>query len=84
MVLDPSLKPPPASEVELFGFGEPAPAAPPTPAAAPKLDARAEKAAADTPKTAAGTEAVSPEDFLNDPLIKSAIEQFKLKIAGVS
>jgi DNA polymerase-3 subunit gamma/tau len=82
MVLDPSLKPPPASEVELFGFGEPAPA--PPPALEPKLDTRAEKTAVDTPKTAAGTEAVSPEDFLNDPLIKSAIEQFKLKIAGVS
>ncbi|MDZ4289346.1 MAG: hypothetical protein U0984_15375, partial [Prosthecobacter sp.] len=80
MVLDPSLKPPPATEME-FGFD--APAAPtPAPKPEPKPAAAPEKKAETSKPDASGK--VAPEDFLNDPLIKSAVEQFKLKIAGLS
>ncbi|HEY1084323.1 MAG TPA: DNA polymerase III subunit gamma/tau [Prosthecobacter sp.] len=100
MVVDPSLKPPPA--VELFaGFDMPAapppaatpaprPATAPVPVRAPAEAAPA--AAAPAPRSAAAAQATeaaperTPEeitaDFINDPLIKSAIEKFKLKLAA--
>lgn len=95
MIVDPSLKPPPAAE--LFGALDlpvatpaPAPSTSPRPATAPVpvVERPREKppaAEAPAPET---TEAATPEDitaeFQNDPLIKSAIEKFKLKLAGTS
>ncbi|HSI61557.1 MAG TPA: hypothetical protein VLE43_00525, partial [Candidatus Saccharimonadia bacterium] len=69
VVLDPSLKPPPATEMTFgFGFGEPSPPpakeAPASPAPAPEA-----------PKEPAGA-AADPE-FYNDPLIQAAIVKFK-------
>lgn len=93
MVLDPALKPPPVTEMQ-FGFDEPA--AKPLPKAEPRSSfmapaaeagpgKKAEPFKADSaPAPAAAPAAISPEDFLNDPLIKSAVEKFKLKIASPS
>jgi DNA polymerase III subunit gamma/tau len=80
MVLDASLKPPAATEIPLFGFDEPAP--PPAPKPQPQPEARTEAPKVEAPGPGSGM--LAAEEFLNDPLIKSAIEQFKLKIAGVS
>lgn len=84
LVVDPSLKPPPA--LELFGsLPEPVRAAPapvakpapaPIPAEEPSPSAEAEPAPAEEAPPAAA------DDFHNDPLIRSAIEKFKLKLAG--
>jgi DNA polymerase-3 subunit gamma/tau len=89
MLVDPSLKPPPAAE--LFGaFDLPAsaPAAAPRPATAPvpvSERPREAPAAAETPEAPA-SDAPTPEsitaEFQNDPLIQSAIEKFKLKLAS--
>ncbi len=84
LVVDPALKPPPA--LELFGsLPEPVRAAPapvtkpapaPTSAEEPSPSAEAEPAPAEEAPPA------TAEDFHNDPLIRSAIEKFKLKLAG--
>jgi DNA polymerase-3 subunit gamma/tau len=84
LVVDPSLKPPPA--LELFGsLPEPVRAAPapvakpapaPLPAEEPMPSAEPEPAPAEEAAPAAA------DDFHNDPLIRSAIEKFKLKLAG--
>lgn len=71
VVLDPSLKPPPATPLDFgFGFGDssppPAKEAPPATAPAP---------AAEAPKPPEGV-AADPE-FYNDPLIQAAIVKFK-------
>ena len=85
-VVDPSLKPPPA--LELFGsLPEVSPAKAPPPAAKPSPVREPEPeppAAAETAvQTAEETgEAAPADDFHNDPLIRSAIEKFKLKLAG--
>lgn len=89
LVLDPSLKPPPP--VELFGanFGESAPAKPTPPAASPKpitvpvpvVETASEKAAP-SPDPVPSPGNTVEQDFLNDPLIKTAIEKFKLKLAA--
>jgi DNA polymerase-3 subunit gamma/tau len=85
--IDPSLKPPPVTELH-FDLGD-SPPAKTAPAAAPA--AKPEAAPAPAPKAAeqpAPTEALSAasitEDFQNDPLIKSAVEKFKLKLAARS
>lgn len=98
MVVDPSLKPPPAAE--LFGGFEsappPPPAAPaaraPRPATAPvPLPATAELPATVAVPAEASGEGDAPREktpeeveaeFLNDPLIRSAIDKFKLKLAN--
>lgn len=96
MVVDPSLKPPPA--VELFtGFDDtpaapppaaapaPRPATAPVPVRTPAEAAPASRSAAPAPAANAAPERTPEEitaDFTNDPLIKSAIEKFKLKLAA--
>ncbi|MEQ1749874.1 MAG: DNA polymerase III subunit gamma/tau [Prosthecobacter sp.] len=72
-VLDPSLKPPPVTELH-FDLGDSTPAKP-----EPKPAAAAEPAPAEAPSA----DKVS-EEFQNDPLIKSAVEKFKLKLAARS
>jgi hypothetical protein len=78
-----------------FGFDEPAAKPAPKPEARPAAGsgsvssfAAPDAAPAKKTETAAPSEpaagSISPEDFLNDPLIKSAVEQFKLKIATPS
>lgn len=90
MVVDASLKPPPAEEL-FAGFDiaapAPAPASAPKPATAPVPvfdkpwnDTAPEAPAAEAP--AEGSAEQITADFQNDPLIKSAIEKFKLKLAG--
>jgi DNA polymerase III subunit gamma/tau len=82
LVVDPSLKPPPA--LELFGsLPEPARAAP-MPAAKPAPVPAEEPSSATAPEPAPAEEAspAAADDFHNDPLIRSAIEKFKLKLAG--
>jgi DNA polymerase-3 subunit gamma/tau len=69
VVLDPSLKPPPATEMTFgFGFGDPTP---PPAKAAPAAAAPAPEA----PKAPEGV--VSDPEFYNDPLIQAAIVKFK-------
>jgi DNA polymerase-3 subunit gamma/tau len=71
VVLDPSLKPPPATEVS-FGFADldsPAPA--PAEKAAPKAEAKPEE------KAPASDSPAPPPDFYNDPLIQAALTKFK-------
>ena len=85
LVVDPSLKPPPA--LELFGSlpepvrAAPAPVAKPAP---PAPMAAEEPAPSAEPEPAPAEEAppAAADDFHNDPLIRSAIEKFKLKLAG--
>jgi DNA polymerase-3 subunit gamma/tau len=81
LVVDASLKPPPA--LELFGSlpESAAPAAAKSPPAPPPV---AEPAPAAEPEPAPAAEAAPApaDDFHNDPLIRSAIEKFKLKLAG--
>ena len=93
--VDPSLKPPPAAEL-FAGFDiAPTPAAKPAAAAPAFAQASAEAAPAEsgastdeeapglTPEEIAEAEAARvTAEFQNDPLIKSAIEKFKLKIAA--
>ncbi len=91
MVLDPALKPPPATELH-FSFDEPPKPAPkpapkpePRPAAAAATSSTPPPSKAPAPAAAAPSDAApaeSPEDFQNDPLIRSAIEKFKLKLAS--
>ncbi|MEN3940772.1 DNA polymerase III subunit gamma/tau [Prosthecobacter sp. SYSU 5D2] len=89
MVVDPSLKPPPAAEL-FAGFDLPVSAPPtaPKPATAPvPVSERAAisstvKAAPENEAPPAPTPDSITEDFQNDPLIKSAIEKFKLKLAA--
>ena len=80
--LDPSLKPPAATELH-FDLGDASPPAKTMSAAsatatvakaAPEIVAKSEESA---PPTAAEIS----EEFQNDPLIKSAVEKFKLKLA---
>lgn len=84
LVVDPSLKPPPA--LELFGsLPEPVRAAPaPVAKPAPAPMAAEEPAPSAEPEPAPAEEAppAAVDDFHNDPLIRSAIEKFKLKLAG--
>ena len=93
MLVDPSLKPPPAAELFAFDLpaatSAPALSAPPKPATAPLPVAQevAELAPAPVPAAVPQAESsASPIDvtaeFQNDPLIKSAIEKFKLKLAA--
>jgi DNA polymerase-3 subunit gamma/tau len=73
VVLDPSLKPPPATEVS-FGFAEldsPAPAPAPAEKAGPVTEDKVE--AATQPQAASAP----PPDFYNDPLIQAALTKFK-------
>lgn len=103
LVVDASLKPPPATELH-FSFEEPvaAPrptAAAPAPVSAPKAEspakpapvaekpqaqapAKAVETSASTSAAPAPTPASIEADFQNDPLIRSAIEKFKLKLAA--
>ena len=90
MVVDASLKPPPAEEL-FAGFDiaapAPAPASAPKPATAPVpvSDKPWNDTAPETPAAEAPAENSAEQitaDFQNDPLIKSAIEKFKLKLAG--
>ena len=86
LVMDPSLKPPPAEEL----FDAPVSAAPP-PRAEPKPAPEPEPEAAPPPAEESGSadapgvvaESAPPaDDFHNDPLIRAAIETFKLKLAA--
>jgi DNA polymerase-3 subunit gamma/tau len=81
LVVDPSLRPPPAEEPDMFSTQPAKPAAPvatPAPAAPPSPPPTAQAAAA---PAATGTEASNiGEDFYNDPLIKAALETFKAKV----
>ena len=73
VVFDPSLKPPPASEMNFFGdLGGPAAEPPPAPAAAVAKQAPAAPAKPAEPEGPV----VDPE-FYNDPLIKAALVKFK-------
>jgi DNA polymerase-3 subunit gamma/tau len=95
LIIDPNLRPPPVTEFH-FDLDDhasakqaPAPVAEkpvakpaPEPAPAPSKPAPAEPAAPAT-DAAASAEEVSAE-FQNDPLIKSAVEKFKLKLAARS
>jgi DNA polymerase-3 subunit gamma/tau len=90
MVVDPSLKPPPPAEL-FAGFDlplapPPAPAAPKAATAPVPVSDRAAAAPTATPGPDESAPAPTPEsiteDFQNDPLIKSAIEKFKLKLAA--
>ncbi|GEP42842.1 DNA polymerase III subunit gamma/tau [Brevifollis gellanilyticus] len=81
MVPDASLAAPMASEMgfDLLDVPEP------KPAAAPEARVDAPKAAGSAaPATASAPEAPAapPEEFQNDPLIKAAVEKFKLKLAA--
>jgi len=80
LMLDPSLKPPAVTELH-FDLGDPAPVA-----AEPQLFAPVPAQAASAPEPAPAEESVSAssitEDFQNDPVIKYAVEKFKLKIAA--
>ena len=81
--LDPSLKPPAVTELH-FDLGDPSPPAKPVkeaPAAAPVAKATPEPAAK-SEEPAPPTSAEISEEFQNDPLIKSAVEKFKLKLAA--
>lgn len=71
VVLDASLKPPPATEMS-FGFGDfdAAPAA----KSEPKAEAKSE---AKEPEKPAGTAVEVNPEFYNDPLIQSALTKFK-------
>lgn len=86
LVLDPSLKPPPASELfdEPVLFSPPPRVEPPKPEPPPPQP-QANSAAPETgePATEPAPESSLPADeFHNDPLIHSAIETFKLKLAS--
>lgn len=91
MVVDPSLKPPPPAEL-FAGFDLPvsAPPAPATPKPATAPVPVSERATISSSVTASPENDAPPastpdsitEDFQNDPLIKSAIEKFKLKLAA--
>jgi DNA polymerase-3 subunit gamma/tau len=72
VVLDASLKPPPATEMS-FGFAEPESPAPSQPAepATSKAEIKSDSAVAE--KTADAP----PPDFYNDPLIQAALTKFK-------
>ncbi|TDU70575.1 DNA polymerase-3 subunit gamma/tau [Prosthecobacter fusiformis] len=92
MLVDPSLKPPPAAEL-FAGFDlQPAPAPVATPKPVTERVQVAERPReAEAPAATSGAEAPAAptadsitEDFQNDPLIKSAIEKFKLKLAGTT
>ncbi len=81
--LDPSLKPPAVTELH-FDLGDPSPPPKPVkeaPAAAPAANATPEPAAK-SEEPAPPTSAEISEEFQNDPLIKSAVEKFKLKLAA--
>ncbi len=84
LVVDASLKPPPA--LELFGsLPEPVRAAPAPvakPAPAPLSAEEPMPSAAPEPAPAEEAPPTEAEDFHKDPLIRSAIEKFKLKLAG--
>ena len=74
IVLDPSLKPPPATEMEL-SLDVPAPKPPAASAAAVKEPAKVATQAAPAPPAAM-------ETFYDDPLIKKALEQFKATLVN--
>ncbi len=81
--LDPSLKPPAVTELH-FDLGDSSPPVKPVkeaPAAAPVAKATPEPAAK-SEEPAPPTSAEISEEFQNDPLIKSAVEKFKLKLAA--
>ncbi|MCX6856521.1 MAG: DNA polymerase III subunit gamma/tau [Verrucomicrobia bacterium] len=83
--LDPSLKPPAVTELH-FDLGDPSPPAKPTAAPSPTVAASAKPApepapnSEDLPSPPSASEI--SEEFQNDPLIKSAVEKFKLKLAA--
>lgn len=91
LVVDPSLKPPPATGLfdEPLFFSPPprtetAPATPPSKPEEPAPPTPAEPAAAPAAESEP-TEAVAGapmDEFHNDPLIQSAVEKFKLKLAS--
>jgi DNA polymerase-3 subunit gamma/tau len=83
-VLDASLRPPPVTELH-FDLGDSIPAKPaPAPAAKPEPVPAPKPAAEEAGPVEAATAASISEDFQNDPLIKSAVEKFKLKLAARS
>jgi DNA polymerase-3 subunit gamma/tau len=83
-VLDASLRPPPVTELH-FDLGDSTPAKPaPAPAAKPEPVPAPKPAAEEAGPVEAATAASISEDFQNDPLIKSAVEKFKLKLAARS
>ncbi len=74
VVLDPSLQPPPATEMTFgFGFGD-------SPAPSPK-EAPPPAAPASTAAKAAPPETTADPDFYNDPLIQAALVKFKATLA---
>lgn len=82
--LDPSLKPPAVTELH-FDLGDVSPPAKPAPAPSPAIAAVVKAAPEPAPKaeeSAPQTAAEISEEFQNDPLIKSAVEKFKLKLAA--
>ena len=83
-VLDASLRPPPVTELH-FDLGDSTPAKPaPAPAAKPEPVPAPKPAAEEAAPVEAASAASISEDFQNDPLIKSAVEKFKLKLAARS
>ena len=83
--LDPSLKPPAVTELH-FDLGDsPPPVKPVSISPAAVLAPKAEAEVADkTEEPASQSAAEISEEFQNDPLIKSAVEKFKLKLAARS
>jgi DNA polymerase III subunit gamma/tau len=85
--LEASLKPPAVTELH-FDLGDTAPPSKPTPVApvaapAPKAAPEpAPKSAPQAEESSAPSAAQISEEFQNDPLIKSAVEKFKLKLAA--
>ena len=83
-VLDASLRPPPVTELH-FDLGDSTPAKPaPAPTAKPEPVPAPKPAAEEAAPVEAVSAASISEDFQNDPLIKSAVEKFKLKLAARS
>lgn len=82
-VLDASLAPPMASEMSFDLLDAPPPK--PEPAAEPRAEPARAAAAAPAASAVAATEAVpaaAEGDFQNDPLIKAAVEKFRLKLVA--
>ncbi len=81
--LDPSLKPPAVTELH-FDLGDSTPptkSEPEKPAASPVAKVAPEPVATPEESTPPTSAEIS-EEFQNDPLIKSAVEKFKLKLAA--
>lgn len=83
LVVDPSLKPPPAEEPDMFSMPVTKPTAAPPAAVPTPAPATAPVAPASPPAAAKaeGSEASAlGDEFYNDPLIKAALETFKAKV----